>query len=168
MMRAMVLSALAAGLVLANVGCAPNATVGNGMVMAQQYFGDAGFVGNGNNATILAGSRVNKLSIQGDNNTITVQDDVTVWKVEFWGKGNTISIPENLSIRSNSIGANQIIRRPHVATPMPRYEPALPYTPPIEPAPTTPPRAQPAGQPADTGLPPEADVMENEPPVDEK
>jgi hypothetical protein len=166
MIRVIVSSALAAGLVLACAGCAPNATVGNGIVMSQQFFGDAGFVGHGDNITILSGSKINKLSIQGNNNTITVQDNVTIWKIEFWGKGNTVSIPEDLSVRMNSVGANQIIRRPRAMTPMPRYEPAPPtYTPPpAEPAPGA---AAPA-KPAEAGLPHEADVMENEPPVDEK
>jgi hypothetical protein len=168
MIRTIVLSALASGMVLASMGCAPNATVGNGIVMAQQFFGDAGFVGHGDNITILSGSKINKLSVQGDNNTITVQDNVTIWKIEFWGKGNTVSIPEDLSVRANSIGANQIIRRPRAGTPMPRYE-AAPYTPPpTEPMPRTPTQVQPSAKPAETGLPSEADVMENEPPVDEK
>jgi hypothetical protein len=170
MIRAIVLTAVASGLVLANTGCAPNATVGNGMVMSQQYFADTGFVGHGNNITILAGSHVNKLSIQGDNNTVTVQDDVTIWKVEFWGKNNTVSIPDTLSIRTNSIGANQIIRRPRAIGLMPRYEPA-PYTPP---ATAPPPQTQPPARPAETvrpgeaNLPPEADVMENAPPTEER
>jgi hypothetical protein len=168
MMRAIILSALAAGLVLANVGCAVNPIVGTNVTMSQQYFGDVGIVGQGDNLTILTGSRVNKLSIQGDNNTITLQDGVTVWKIEFWGKGNTVSAAEDLSFRTNSVGANQIIRRPRAMMPTPRYEPAPPpYTPlPGEP---TPAQARPAPKPAEQpALPPEADVMENEPPVDEK
>lgn len=160
MMRAIALSVMAAGLVLGTTGCAPNATVGTGMVMSQQWFGDTGFVGHSNNVTVLPGSRVNKLSIQGDNNTVTVMDDVTIWKVEFWGKGNTISIPEYLSIRTNAVGANQIIRRPRMVTPMPRYEPLPPvYT------------ARPAEEPtppADTGLPPEADIADYEPPLEDR
>ena len=168
MIRTIVLGALATGLVLANAGCAPNATVGHSIVMNQQFFSDAGFVGHGDNITILSGSKINKLSVLGDNNTITVQDNVTVWKIEFWGKGNTISIPEDLYVRANSIGANQIIRRPRAVMPMPRYEPA-PYTPlPTEPGLGAPIQAQPPAKPAETGLPPEADLMENEPPVDEK
>ncbi len=165
-MRRVILFSALAGLVLASTGCAPNANVGNGIQMSQQWFGDVGFVGHGDNITVLSGSKINKLSIQGNNNTFTVQDNVTLWKVEFWGKGNTVSIPEDLSIRVNAIGANQIIRRPRAMMPMPRYEPAPApiYAPP--PAELTP--AKPSARPTEPGLPPEADVMENEPPVDEK
>jgi hypothetical protein len=165
MLRVIGLSALV-GLLLASTGCAPNANVGSGIQMSQQWFGDVGFVGHGDNITILSGSKINKLSIQGNNNTITAQDNVTIWKIEFWGKGNTVSIPEDLSIRVNAVGANQIIRRPRVSMPMPRYEPAPApvYTPP--PAEQTP--EKPTAKPGEPALPPEADVIENEPPADEK
>lgn len=169
MLRVIVLSALV-GLVLASTGCAPNAYVGSGVQMSQQFFGDVGFVGHGDNITILSGSKVNKLSIQGNNNTITVQDRVTLWKVEFWGKGNTVSIPEDLSIRVNAVGSNQILRRPRAMMPTPRWEPAPAPTytpPPTEPQPGAAP-VRPSVRPAEPGLPPEADVMENEPPTDEK
>ena len=171
MTRAMVLCALATGLVLANTGCAPNPIVGSNMVMTQQYFGDFGVTGHGNNITILPGSRLHKLSIIGDNNTLTVQDDVTIWKIEFWGKGNTVSVPEYLSVRSNDVGANQIIRRPYTPVPLPRTtEPPPAYTPP---PPEKPAAAQPAVKPPpkpaeESPLPPEADMMESESSPDQK
>jgi hypothetical protein len=170
MLRAIGLSALV-GLVLASTGCAPNAYVGNGIQMSSQFFGDVGFVGHGDNITILSGSKINKLSIQGNNGTFTVQDGVRIWKIEFWGKGNTVSIPADMSVRVNAIGANEIIRRPRVTVPLPQYEPlpAPTYTPPpAEPAPGGTPPAKPSAQPSEPSAPPEADVMENEPAPDEK
>jgi hypothetical protein len=170
MARVMLLSALAAGLALVNMGCAPNPMVGHNMVMSQQYFGDVGITGHGNNLTVLPGSRLHKLSLIGDNNTITLQDDVTVWKIEFWGKGNTVSVPEYLSVRTNDVGANQIIRRPYTSAPMPRtMEPAPAYNPPPA-GNQTPARVEPKPQPKPAGepLPPEADMMDSEVSPDEK
>lgn len=169
MARVILLSALATGLVLASTGCAPNPLVGNSMVMSQQYFGDVGITGHGNNLTVLPGSRLHKLSLIGDNNTVTLQDDVTVWKIEFWGKGNTVSVPEYLSVRTNDVGANQIIRRPDNPVAMTRtIEPPPTYTPPpAEQPPAGQPAVQPPPKPADD-LPPEADMMESETSPDQK
>ena len=168
MLRVSVLSALV-GLVLASTGCAPNAYVGNGIQMSEQFFGDAGFVGHGGNITILSGSKINKLSIRGNNNTFTVQDYVRIWKIEFWGKGNTVTIPEDMWIRVNAVGPNQIIRRPRAMMPMARYEPApapIYSPPPMEPTRGAAEPVRPSPRP-ETGLPPEADVVD-EPPPDEK
>ncbi len=139
---------------VAGIGCAVNPSVGTGIVAAQKYFGDVGIDGNGQNVTVLKGSRVTKLSIIGNNNTVTVEEGAAVYRIEFWGSGNTVMIPDNLWVlRTNNVGRNQIIRRPTSAPPGPSYEftpEAVPAATPTTPAATARPApAQPAPQPAE-------------------
>ena len=129
------LSVLLTGLLMATAGCASNPIVGHGVIRADQYFGDVGLTGDGHTLTILRGSKVHKLSILGGSCTITVEEGVTLSKIEFWGTNNTVSVPEYLSIRTNEVGHNQIIRRPREANVEPVWTaPAkvTPYVPPAE------------------------------------
>ena len=114
-MKTVLLSVVMTGLVVAATGCAYNSIMGNGIVRADQYFGDVGLTGDNHNVTIVRGSRVNKLSILGDDCSVTVQNGVALCKIEFWGTGNTISLPEGLLVRTTEVGMNQIIRRPRRA-----------------------------------------------------
>jgi hypothetical protein len=162
-MKAILIGALAVGLLLASVGCAPNPRIGNGITASERVFGDYGITGHNCNLTMLRGSKCTKLSVIGDNNTITVEDGAMLYRIEFWGKGNIVSVPETLLIlRTTEVGANQLIRRPV----QPRTEefPMTYYPPPTEATPA--PKGQPTAPPRTTmepkPLPPEADVMENQ------
>jgi len=110
-MRTILLGALTAGLLLSTMGCAHNSIIGRGVTRADQYFGNLGITGSGNNVTVLAGSRVPKLSLLGDNCTVTIQDGAFLHRVEFWGKNNVVSIPDAMILRTSEVGYNQIIRR---------------------------------------------------------
>jgi hypothetical protein len=171
-MRTLLIVALSAGLLVAGTGCASNPIVGQASQRSEQYFGDVGITGHGNSLTILPGSRILKLSIIGNDNTITVEDNVTIYRIEFWGKNNTISIPDYLSIRTNDVGSNQIIRRARsVREPTYYTEPTPTYTSPRttyispSPAPSTLTHMEPATPPPAEfkPLPPEADMVELEP-----
>ena len=106
-------TAFIAGLLLLSTGCAHNALVGDNTVRVGVYFGDYGIKGDGNDVTILSGSRLTKVSFWGRNNTVTVEDGVTLPHVEFWGRNNTITVPECLMIRTTEVGeGNKVILRP--------------------------------------------------------
>jgi hypothetical protein len=111
MMRVLI-AAVAVGLLVGTTGCAHNAIVANNALRVGVFYGDVGVKGDGNNVTILRGSRVPKLSILGNRNMVTVEENVTLAHVEFWGLDNTVSIPETLTIRITEMGrGHQIIRR---------------------------------------------------------
>jgi hypothetical protein len=137
---------LAGGLLLAVFGCARGAPiVGHRVVQEGTYYGDLGITGNGSNVTVLRHSRITKLSIIGNNCTVMVEEGAGLGKIEFWGNGNVVSIPDVLIVRSNNVGANQIIRRPRPPAPVvedPYAAPPPPLAPmpsarPAEPPPTT-------------------------------
>ncbi len=137
-MRTALFTALVAGLMLAAFGCARGApVVGHAVTQEGTYYGDLGITGNGSKITVLRGSRVNKLSIIGNNCTVMVEDGAGLAKIEFWGNGNVVSIPDTLIVRSNTVGTNQIIRRPRPATPVLSDPYALPPPSPATPAPTS-------------------------------
>lgn len=165
-MKTILISVLAVGLLWASTGCASNPRVGTGITASERVFGDYGVTGHNCNLTILRGSKCTKLSVIGNGNTITVEDGAMLYRIEFWGKGNVVSVPESLLIlRTTEVGANQLIRRP---SPIRSEEVPTTYYPlPTEPTPT--PAGQPAATPRSTiqpkPLPPEADGMENEPPI---
>jgi hypothetical protein len=123
-MRAMVLSVLAAGLLLACAGCASQPVQGNNVRLSNQYFGNLGVWGNGNQVNVQPGSRLEKVSIWGNSNSVDVADNVTLYKIEFFGKNNIVTLPENAVVRVNNVGANQIIRRPRNMVPMDQLTPA--------------------------------------------
>lgn len=138
-MRAIAGMALLAMLAAWSTGCARTSIAGHGNLRTNQFFGNLGITGDGNNVTIEDGSKVTKLSILGNNNTVTVEDGANLYRIEFWGKGNIVSVPEYLAIRATEVGTNQIIRRkpefettsewPDMTTPSDPWAPQPEWTP---------------------------------------
>lgn len=102
------------GLLVGLSGCvgADVEITGHNVMRASQFFGHVRLIGDGSDLTVMAGSKVTKLSIVGDDNRVTVHEQVTLNKIEFWGKNNTVSVPASLVVRTAEIGTNQIVRRP--------------------------------------------------------
>jgi hypothetical protein len=152
-MRTKLLLALIAGLLVSAAGCGrPTRIIGHGIQQPVQLFGDVGITGNNNDFTVLAGSRVTKLSIIGDDNRITVEEGVALNRVEFFGNGNTLSVPDFLVIRTAQVGTNQIIRRPREPRPADDWIPPAEATPAdtfLEDAYEPPPTAEPVAPPAE-------------------
>ncbi len=162
-MRRFLLGTAVLTMVMAATGCrTTHQIMGHGITRSAKFFGDVRIIGDQANLTVLEGSRVHKLSLLGDGSTVTVMDGATLNRIEFWGNENTVSIPDYLVIRTNEVGANQVIRRPRERAPLSDWPPPvdLPeYEPPrMEPLDTDAgapqPRPLPDEEPEDSLLPP--------------
>ena len=109
--RAHLLTLTALAALASAAGCAANAVVGQASPQRAKYQGDLGIAGHGSDVTLLAGSRVPKLSIVGDNCKVVIEDGATVGRIEFWGNGSTVSVPADLDVTTAIVGTNQIVRR---------------------------------------------------------
>lgn len=137
--------ACAAVTVLLSVGCTSTQRIAqSGGNYSDKYFGELGITGHVNTVRVLAGSKLDKLSIIGDGNKVFVEDHVILGKVEIWGGNDEVSIPKSLIIREYIVGhGSAIVRRDPVIPPL-APQPALEeiYAPGSTPAP------QPAAKPA--------------------
>ena len=135
-MNRIVIAALTIGLLLAT-GCAHNAIVTHNSARVDEFYGDLGITGDGNNITVRRLSRINKISFIGCENTVTVEKGALVNQIEFWGCDNVVNIPETLMVRLTEVGKrNQVIRRQTTLELEPEMESETIYSPSEESAPT--------------------------------
>ncbi|HUU83449.1 MAG TPA: hypothetical protein VM243_08100 [Phycisphaerae bacterium] len=102
---------LVAASVLLLAGCAHTAISGDDITHAQVIHGSVGIIGEDNELTVLADSRVTKLSIIGESNRVIVEDGARVDKVEMIGEDNEVDCPAGLSVCFSSIGEDNRLRR---------------------------------------------------------
>ena len=92
-------------------GCAHTAITGDGVKQAQVIHGSVGIIGDDNELTVLAGSRVTKVSVIGEENRVIIERGATVAKVELIGEENEVFCPQDLSVRFSAIGEDNRLRR---------------------------------------------------------
>jgi len=147
------LTALAATIFLATLGCSSNRIIGHNLKQVGRWWGELGITGHLNEITVQSGSRLTKLSIIGDANQVVIEEHATLGKIEVWGGNNTVSIPEHLVVRMNQVGkGTRIIRRPHAAS-LPTEAAMETHVPPPEPA--AEPIVEPTGEKVGPGDAPE-------------
>lgn len=135
-MNRIVIAALTIGLLVVT-GCAHNAIITHNSARVDEFYGDLGITGDGNNITVRRLSRINKISFIGCENTVTVEEGALVNQIEFWGCDNVVYIPETLMVRLTEVGKrNQVIRRQTTWELEPEIESETIYMPPEASTPT--------------------------------
>lgn len=92
-------------------GCAYTSITGDGAKQTQVIHGSVGIIGDDNELTVLAGSRVNKVSVIGEENRVIIERGAAVTKVELIGEDNEVICPPELSVRFSAIGEDNRLRR---------------------------------------------------------